>query len=78
MKTQIEKIADQLKAISPNISRADRKAIKEKHGFERSTVSNYINGRGVDPDTGLTMLNFFKGRIADREHQISQSLPTTT
>lgn len=65
--TQIEKISEQLATISPNITRKDRKELQELHGYERSTISNYLNGRGVDADTGLAMLSFFKEKIADRE-----------
>jgi hypothetical protein len=71
MKAQIEKISEQLAAIEHNITRGDRKALQETHGYERSTISNYINGRGVDADTGLTILTFFKNRIAEREKALA-------
>jgi hypothetical protein len=71
MQTQIEKISAQLAVIAPDITRGDRKALREKYGFERGTISNYLNGRGVDADTGLLMLTFFKNRIAEREKAIA-------
>ncbi len=68
--THIEKITEQLAAISPNITSEDRKALHETHGYKKGTISIYINGKGVSVDTGLVMLTFFRKRIADREKAI--------
>lgn len=65
--TQIEKISEQLADISPNITSKDRKELQDLHGFERSTISNYLNGRGADADTGLLMLTFFRKKISERD-----------
>ncbi len=71
-KTQAERLSGELLAIKPDITTADRKALENAEGYTRSTISDYLNGRGKDNDTSVKMLAFFRERIAEREKMIAQ------
>jgi hypothetical protein len=50
VKTQAERLSDELIAIKPDVTAADRKALEEETGFTRGTISAYLNGRVDDND----------------------------
>ena len=70
--TQGEVLANELIAISSDVTRADRTAFLEKHPYSKTTLSNYMNGTVSDNDTALLILKFMRQRIADRYAEISK------
>ena len=70
--TQAERLAEELMQIKPDVTAADRAEATKEHGYSRGTISIYLNGNVYDNDTAVTMLSFFRKRIAAREKKIAQ------
>lgn len=67
--TQLEKANTQLVAIYPNVTTSDREAAKNL--YSEFTIVQYLKGRGRNLDTAVTLLDFLRKRIEDRERAIA-------
>lgn len=67
--TQLAKANSALVELSKNVSTQDRQeAMKQYSEF---TIVQYLNGRGKNVDTAVTLLTFFRKRISDRDKAIA-------
>lgn len=69
-KTQLDRANEALMELKTNISASDRQEAL-KLGFSEATVNMYLINRGTNLDTTMTLLQFFKKRIEDREKLIA-------
>lgn len=65
-KSQLHKANLALVAIADNVTADDKKA----SGYVPSTVWMYLKGNGKDLGTAMKLLDFFTGRISDREKKL--------
>lgn len=71
MQTQAERLAAALLKVKPDVTAEDRAEAVKETGCTKATISKYLNGQVKDNDTGVTLLNFFRNRIAKREKAIA-------
>jgi len=72
--SQIEKLSEELEALAPNISSKDKIEFVNNSIYRKSTISAYLNGHGLNIDTAMEMLLFFRKRIAEREKVINAEM----
>lgn len=53
--------------LSGDVTETDRVEFCNEFDFGSSTVSSYLNGKVYNLDTAVTMLAFFRKKIAARE-----------
>jgi DNA transposition AAA+ family ATPase len=70
--TQSNRLSEELKEISADVTKGDRLALQTELSYSKGTISKYLNGNVYDNDTAVMMLKFFRKRIADREKQIAK------
>lgn len=68
-KSQLQKANAALKSLSKDVTTTDRREAP----VAESTLIDYLKGRGKDLETAMTLLRFFRGRIADRDKELAQS-----
>ena len=70
--TQAERLGKVLKAIKPDVTADDRKAVVQSTelGYKPPTISKYLNGEVMNNDTAAKLIIFLKARIAKREKSI--------
>lgn len=72
MKSQRTQIAQALLRIAKDVTADDRKECVKKLGLSKITICYYLNGRVTNNDRALRILEFFNGRIAERQSEILQ------
>ena len=72
IKSQGERLAEELKKMSVDVTTADRKLFQKEYGFTKATVSRYLNGTVLDSDTAASMVSFFRNRINEREKALTK------
>lgn len=70
--SQADRLSEQLQAIRPDVTAADRKMLHEEMGYAHATISRYLSGDVLNNDTAAKILSFFKDCIAKREKIINQ------
>lgn len=70
--SQIDRLAQRLKELRPDITKGDRAAAILKYPMNKVTMSRYINGftEKMNADKAVELIKFFEGRIAQREKAI--------
>jgi hypothetical protein len=68
-KTQLERANAELIKIAPAVTTSDRQ--EAKLTYSEFTIVQYLNGRGKNLDTAMTLLTFFRKKIEDREKALS-------
>lgn len=59
--------------MSHNITASDRDAAKDSGVVKsQTTVSTYLNGGGKDLDVAMSLIQFFKNRIEEREEILKE------
>ncbi len=71
--SQLERIAVKLKEISVDVTSGDRDMLAQEHRYSKGTISSYLNGKGLDNETGTKIYLFLKARIDERENQIQNA-----
>lgn len=72
---QLKNIADELSRIRPNLVRGDVQDCSEETGIGYISVSNYLSGKGRDPDTGTKILKWFTSLLNERDNNIKNAIP---
>lgn len=70
---QLKALGKKFLAIKDAVTMQDRKDYIAITNYSKATVSMYLNGKVKDPDRGLYMLLFFKGRIQKRQAQLEKA-----
>ncbi len=71
--TQREAVAKELKNLLPNITKKDRKEVKEELSITIHDLNNYVlKGQVTDIDLGLSMLKFLKERQVARANELKE------
>ena len=65
--SQLARANNALKALAANVTTKDR----EEAPASPFTIVQYLKGRGKDLGTAMTLLEFFRKRIADRERLLA-------
>lgn len=63
-------LANKLKELNKLITTEDRQAYIDANPISPQNLSLYLNGKGVDVEKAVRMVEFFKGRIAERNEKI--------
>ena len=69
--THTDKINAELQIIKPLLVKGDMTACGKAVGTTSKNVSRYMNGQVRHTDTGISILNFFKKLISEREKQLA-------
>jgi hypothetical protein len=69
--SQLDKAVAVLRELAINVTTDDRKDAATELKVHPITVSRYLNGTGTDLDTAISLIQFFKKRISDREKVIA-------
>lgn len=72
MQDQRTKIARTLLKLSKDVTAEDRRAYTKKHKKSKVVVSNFLNGKVTNNDSGLEMIDFFSERIKIREAKLNR------
>ena len=70
---QLETLGEKFLAIKDAVTSQDKKEYMAITDYSKSLVSMYLNGKVSDPDKGLYMLLFFKGRIQKRQVELENA-----
>lgn len=57
---------NRLAELKKSITAADKKKAVNDLGFNRITVSKYLNGKGTELDTAMKLLKFFNACVAKK------------
>lgn len=68
--TQIERANNILLDIKPNVTAQDREDAQKELELGEATVNRYLIGEGKKIDTALALIEFFQGRILERERKL--------
>jgi hypothetical protein len=72
LKTQLDKANAALVKLKKDITSDDRKAASLELDIKaRSTMVQYLNGKGKDLDVSVKLLGFLRKRIVERENVIA-------
>jgi hypothetical protein len=72
MKDKMKKeMAEKLKAVAPSVTVEDRKEACVKFLKSHATISHYLSGDVRNMDLGLSLLEFFHGRINERGERLN-------
>lgn len=64
------RIKTALDELKPNITREDRRALRQHLNLTQSTISKYLGGRVMSVETGLDILQYLTSRITEREDRL--------
>jgi len=70
---ELTKANARLVAIKDRVTSVDRKEAPASEAY----VVKYLNGKGTDLETALSLLDFFEPRITARVERLEQPLPAT-
>jgi hypothetical protein len=65
-----EELSKKLKEVAPSVTVEDRKEACTKFLRSHATISHYLSGVVRNEDFGLNLLEFFHGRINEREERL--------
>jgi len=68
--SQRELLNQVLKKIKKDVTANDRKSLIKRYGFTHATISIYLNGKGLNSDTGLKIYQELKSKISKRNKMI--------
>jgi hypothetical protein len=68
--THMELIKSRLDELKPNITTSDRQAAVQALKVSKATISKYLNGVVLDPETGIMLLELFHARVTAREERL--------
>jgi hypothetical protein len=71
MENNIQKIKDELHALSEKVSTVDRMEAALEFGVHVETINRYIRGEVRKEAFGLELLGFLQKRVAKREKAIA-------
>ena len=72
--SQLSKALEVLKDMKDNITASDREAARGEFGISLSTISEYLNGNGLNLDRAMDLIQFFNQRIEVREDILKDML----
>lgn len=75
-KGQIERLSKVLMDLKSSISAKDRELAFKKFKHTEQTLSVYLNGKGTSIDTAFSLIEFFKGCIAERDRKAGIEVPS--
>jgi hypothetical protein len=56
--------------LRPDITSQDREDAQKELNLSEPTVTRYLNGEAKKIDTALDLIQFFKGKISERERKL--------
>ena len=71
--SQLKIIAFELSEIKKDLVRGDIKECAEETGIGYNSISKYISGQVLHPDTGIIILNWFRNLLKERESKVKAS-----